>query len=74
MLYISVESSDEEEPDNDSTVILEIDSPTTASSPHCLPKPKTGRRTISRLYWDHVRDRDEAPTIPIYDVCDYSEE
>lgn len=72
MLYISEKSSvGKEHPDD--TFTLEIDSPITASQPYSQPKPKSGRRKFSRLCWEHVHDRDEAPTIPIYDVCNNSE-
>ncbi|XP_037792255.1 uncharacterized protein LOC119587618 [Penaeus monodon] len=52
-------SSDGEEFPDD-TVVLEL-------------YPKNRRRKFSRLYWEHIHSRDEAPTVPIYDVSDRSE-
>nr|XP_027235887.1 piggyBac transposable element-derived protein 3-like [Penaeus vannamei] len=75
--YLPQESKEESSSDGDEfpddTVVLEVNNLTTVSPPHSKPKPKTGRRKFSRLFWEHVHSRDEAPTIPIYDVSDNSE-
>lgn len=63
-------SSDGEEFPDD-TVVLEINNLTTVSPPQSNPKNR--RRKFSRLYWEHIHSRDEAPTVPIYDVSDRSE-
>ncbi|XP_050688459.1 piggyBac transposable element-derived protein 3-like isoform X2 [Eriocheir sinensis] len=67
-----VESSDENETPED-TVVLHIDSSTVASPLNSQTRPKTGQKRISRLYWEHIHyDRNEAPTIPIFDARNYS--
>lgn len=66
MNYV-VESSDLEEPSED-TVVLEVDNPALPSP----PKPMTGRRKVSRLFGQQVREWKDPPTVPIFDVTDYN--
>lgn len=70
-LYFSEESATAEEPDD--TVVLEVDSSTIASPPWLQSTSKTRHKGKSRQYWTHIHKRDKAPTIPIYDVCNYSD-
>lgn len=44
------------------------------SPPEAQLRVKSRRKSTSRLYWEHVHNRHEAPTIPIYDVTNYDEE
>ncbi|KAK3875337.1 hypothetical protein Pcinc_019783 [Petrolisthes cinctipes] len=72
----SPHESDEEEYSaaEDDTVVLEVDSSTLASPPQLQSTSKSVRKRKSRQFWTHIRERDEAPTIPIYDILNYNDD
>ncbi|KAK3880920.1 hypothetical protein Pcinc_014570 [Petrolisthes cinctipes] len=72
----SPHESDEEEYSaaEDDTVVLEVDSSTLASPPQLQSTSKSVRKRKSLQFWTHIRERDEAPTIPIYDILNYNDD